>query len=102
MDKPCGTMGPGEIPDHLLTHLFVSFAYINSDFEITIMDGIDSSIYLTIGNVKARAPSSWSSLPLVAGPSVTQAGKTSFRTLRQLARTAPSSLDIRVRLRRCG
>ncbi|KAG7415033.1 Killer toxin subunits alpha/beta [Fusarium oxysporum f. sp. rapae] len=57
MDKPCGTMGPGEIPVELLTHLFVSFGYINSAFEVTNMDGIASHIYKDIGNVKARNPS---------------------------------------------
>ncbi|RSL51633.1 hypothetical protein CEP51_015172 [Fusarium floridanum] len=56
MDKPCGTMGPGEIPVELLTHLFVSFGYINADFQVTNMDGIDPAIYKTIGNVKARNP----------------------------------------------
>ncbi|KAL2683336.1 hypothetical protein Neosp_007806 [[Neocosmospora] mangrovei] len=56
MDKPCGTMGPGEIPVELLTHLFVSFGYINADFQVTNMDGIDPAIYKNIGNVKARNP----------------------------------------------
>lgn len=56
MDKPCGTMGPGEIPVHLLTHLFVSFGYINDAWEVTNMDGIDPEIFKTIGNVKARNP----------------------------------------------
>ncbi|KAF4336894.1 bacteriodes thetaiotaomicron symbiotic chitinase, partial [Fusarium beomiforme] len=57
MDKPCGTMSPGEIPVELLTHLFVSFGYINSAFEVTNMDGIAPHIYKDIGNVKARNPS---------------------------------------------
>ncbi|CCT65062.1 related to chitinase [Fusarium fujikuroi IMI 58289] len=57
MDKPCGTMGTGEIPVELLTHLFVSFGYINSAFEVTNMDGIASHIYKDIGHVKARNPS---------------------------------------------
>lgn len=56
MDKACGTMGPGEIPAQLLTHLYVSFGYINSAFEITNMDGIDPSIYKAMGNVKLRNP----------------------------------------------
>ncbi|KAI8244852.1 glycosyl hydrolase family 18 [Colletotrichum sp. SAR 10_96] len=56
-DKPCGTMGPGEIPAHLLTHLFVSFGYINDAFQVTNMDGIDPGLYKSIGNVKARNPS---------------------------------------------
>ncbi|KAH6867367.1 hypothetical protein B0T10DRAFT_572385 [Thelonectria olida] len=43
MVKPCGIMGPGEIPVELLTHLFVSFGYINSNLQ-------------TIGNVKSRNP----------------------------------------------
>ncbi|KAF6785553.1 chitinase [Colletotrichum sojae] len=57
MQKPCGTMGPGEIPVHLLTHLFVSFGYINDAFQVTNMDGIDPGLYKSIGNVKARNPS---------------------------------------------
>ncbi|KAM0553403.1 hypothetical protein ACHAPJ_007417 [Fusarium lateritium] len=57
MDKPCGTMGPGEIPVELLTHLFVSFGYVNSAFEVTNMDGIAPHLYKDIGNVKARNPS---------------------------------------------
>lgn len=56
MQKPCGTMGPGEIPVHLLTHLFISFAFINSDYQITNMDGIDPDLYRHIGNVKSRNP----------------------------------------------
>ncbi|KAH7120620.1 hypothetical protein EDB81DRAFT_666993 [Dactylonectria macrodidyma] len=56
MDKPCGTMGPGEIPVELLTHLFVSFGYVNSAFEITNMDGIDPNLYKTVGNTKFRNP----------------------------------------------
>jgi chitinase len=56
MDKPCGTMGPGSIPVHMLTHLFVSFGYINSNWEVTNMDGVDPEIFKTIGNVKARNP----------------------------------------------
>ncbi|KAH7309224.1 hypothetical protein B0I35DRAFT_398631 [Stachybotrys elegans] len=56
MDKPCGTMGPGEIPVHMLTHLFVSFGYVNDAWEITNMDGVDPEIFKTIGNVKARNP----------------------------------------------
>lgn len=50
-------MGPSEIPVHLLTHLFVSFGYINDAFQVTNMDGIDPGLYKSIGNVKARNPS---------------------------------------------
>ncbi|KAK2773012.1 chitinase [Colletotrichum kahawae] len=57
MQKPCGTMGPSEIPVHLLTHLFVSFGYINDAFQVTNMDGIDPGLYKSVGNVKARNPS---------------------------------------------
>ncbi|CAM1509829.1 Fc.00g001640.m01.CDS01 [Cosmosporella sp. VM-42] len=53
---PCGTMGTGEIPVHLLTHLNIAFGYISHDFQITNMDGIDSDIYKNIGNVKSRNP----------------------------------------------
>ncbi|KAK7419050.1 hypothetical protein QQX98_003552 [Neonectria punicea] len=49
MDKPCGTMGPGEIPVELLTHLFVSFGYINADFQIVI----------TLGGWTFSDPGSW-------------------------------------------
>jgi hypothetical protein len=56
MGKPCGTMGPGEIPVHMLTHLFVSFGYINDALQVTNMDGVDPEIFKTIGNVKARNP----------------------------------------------
>ena len=49
-------MGPGEIPVHLLTHLFVSFGYINDAWEVTNMDGIDPDIFKNIGNVKVRNP----------------------------------------------
>ncbi|KAL2759723.1 glycoside hydrolase family 18 protein [Sodiomyces alcalophilus JCM 7366] len=56
MQKPCGTMSPSEIPVHLLTHLFVAYAYINSDFQITNMDGVDPSLYKDVGNVKSRNP----------------------------------------------
>lgn len=56
MQKPCGTMNPSEIPVHMLTHLYVSFGYVNSDFRVTNMDGIDPELYKNIGNVKSKNP----------------------------------------------
>ena len=56
MDRSCGTMGIGEIPVDMLTHLIVSFGYINSNFEVTNMDGVSPDVYHNVGNVKARNP----------------------------------------------
>lgn len=49
-------MGIGEIPVDMLTHLIVSFGYINSNFEVTNMDGVSPDVYHNVGNVKARNP----------------------------------------------
>lgn len=54
-DHACGTMPAGSIPASMLTHLNVAFGYIDpSSYKITAMDGVDSSIYQNIGNVKAQ------------------------------------------------
>lgn len=49
-------MTPGEIPAALLTHLYVAFAYITADYDITNMDGVASEIYQNVGNVKSKNP----------------------------------------------
>ncbi|TGO44289.1 hypothetical protein BCON_0554g00010 [Botryotinia convoluta] len=49
-------MTPGEIPAALLTHLYVAFAYITADYDITNMDGVTSEIYQNVGNVKSKNP----------------------------------------------
>ncbi|KAF5244294.1 hypothetical protein FANTH_7804 [Fusarium anthophilum] len=52
----CGTMGVGEIPVNYLTHLIVSFGYIDSNFRITNMDGLSSDVYRSVGEIKAQNP----------------------------------------------
>jgi chitinase len=47
-------MPVGQIPATMLTHLNIAFAYLNSDFQVIPMPGIDSSLYQNIGNIKAR------------------------------------------------
>lgn len=49
-------MTPAEIPATMLTHLNVAFAYINSAFEVTNMDGIPSELYKSMGDVKSKNP----------------------------------------------
>jgi chitinase len=55
-DRPCGRQSIGEIPVEYLTHLYVSFAYISTDFKITNMDDIATSVYRDVGAVKQRNP----------------------------------------------
>jgi chitinase len=55
--RSCGTMSAGEIPVNALTHLNIAFGYINSAFQVTNMDGLDSDVYKQVGNLKARNPS---------------------------------------------
>ncbi|KAL9560669.1 hypothetical protein ACKAV7_015160 [Fusarium commune] len=52
----CGTMGVGEIPVNYLTHLIVSFGYIDSNFRIANMDGLSSDVYRSVGEIKAQNP----------------------------------------------
>lgn len=48
-------MPAGSIPVSMLTHLNVAFGYIDpSSYKIIAMDGVDSSIYQNIGNIKAQ------------------------------------------------
>ncbi|KAL3479632.1 hypothetical protein BJX99DRAFT_255358 [Aspergillus californicus] len=55
--RSCGIMSAGEIPVNLLTHLIIAFGYINSDFQVTNMDGLGADVYKQVGNLKARNPS---------------------------------------------
>ncbi|RBA18191.1 chitinase [Fusarium proliferatum] len=52
----CGKMGIGSIPVNYLTHLIVSFGYIDSNFRVTNMDGLSSDVYRNVGELKARNP----------------------------------------------
>ncbi|KAJ6001245.1 hypothetical protein N7522_006472 [Penicillium canescens] len=52
----CGTMGVGQIPVDLLTHLNIAFGYISQDYRVTSMDGLSSDVYKVVGNLKARNP----------------------------------------------
>lgn len=52
----CGKMSVGEIPVNYLTHLIVSFGYIDSNFRIANMDGLSSDVYRNVGEIKAQNP----------------------------------------------
>lgn len=49
-------MNPSEIPVNMLTHLNVAFGYINSDFQITNMDGVSTTMYKNAAAVKSKNP----------------------------------------------
>lgn len=54
-EHACGTMPLGSIPVSMLTHLNVAFGYIEpSSYKIIAMDGVDASIYQSVGNLKAQ------------------------------------------------
>ncbi|CAG8092001.1 unnamed protein product [Penicillium salamii] len=56
-DHACGTMGPGEIPVNMLTHLNIAFGYITpDDYRITNMDGVSPNLYRIVGDLKQRNP----------------------------------------------
>lgn len=53
---PCGSMPVGQIPATMLTHLNITFTYLDSTFQVIPIPGIDSSVYQNIGNIKTQNP----------------------------------------------
>jgi chitinase len=46
----------GEIPVDQLTHLNIAFGYIDKEFRITNMDGMNADMYKNAGHLKAKNP----------------------------------------------
>lgn len=56
-EHPCGTMGPGQIPVNILTHLNIAFGYITPDeYQITNINGVSPNLYQIVGDLKQRNP----------------------------------------------
>jgi chitinase len=57
INKPCGTMQPEEIPVHMLTHIFFSFAFIAPDtYKLENMKDFPPSMFGRVTNLKTKNP----------------------------------------------